>query len=485
MKHSRLQLNNPKTKIICTLGPSTNSTKIITKLIQSGMSIARLNMSHGSLESHENLIKKIREISDKLNTPIAIMIDIPGPKYRIGKLEEKQYTLKKNNTITLTSENLVGNDTIVSVQPNGIHNDIKINTSILIDDGLIKLKAIKIDGNNILCKILNNGQISEKKGVTIPGKPTSLIFPDERSIECLQFADKQNPDFIALSNITSAKDILKAKSLIKKTKNPCHIISKIERVEAVKNIDQIITVSDAVMVARGDLGVEMPIAEVPIIQKKIISLCNKNGIPVITATQMLESMIHSPTPTRAEVTDVANAIFDGTDAIMLSAETSIGQYPIQSVQVMAKIAKKTESALPYESILRDKSLQIQAKTEDSISYNACWSAYQLKAKLIVAFTESGSTAGRVSRYRPITKILTLTRRKDVQRRLTLRWGIIPIIVNELHSVEDFFSIALEQAILNVGLHPNDLLILIAGLPIGVQGGTNLLRVMKIPHSNEK
>ena len=480
MKNSISQIKTPKTKIICTLGPSTHTKSVITKLIKSGMSIARLNMSHGSLESHESLIQNIRQISSDLDTPIGIMIDIPGTKYRISKLENKEYDLIKGENITITTKKILGNNKIINVEPNGIHNDIKLNSNIFIDDGLIKLRAIKVNEKEIVCKILNNGKISQKKGITLPGLPTSLKFPGEKSIECLKFADNQNPDFIALSNITSTKDISKAKSILKNTDGKSSIISKIERPEALKNIKSIIKTSDAIMVARGDLGVEVPISKVPIIQKEIIAECNRNGKPVITATQMLESMIHSSTPTRAEVTDIANSIFDGTDAIMLSAETSIGKYPIEAVKVMSEIATETENVLAYEKIIMEKSHQTESKAEDTISYDACWSAYQLKAKLIVAFTESGTTASRVSRYRPPTKILALTPKAEVQRKLTLLWGVVPITVEKLFNVDDFFNKAFEQSILNMNLKEKDLLILVAGLPIGVPGGTNLLRVMTVP-----
>jgi len=477
------QIKTPKTKIICTLGPSTNSKTAITKLIKSGMSIARLNMSHGTLDFHESLIREIRKISSDLDTPIGIMIDIPGTKYRIGNLKNKEYNLHKGETITITNQKILGDNKIINVEPNGIINDIKLNSHILIDDGLIKLKAIKVNRKEIICKILNNGKISEKKGIILPGLATSLKFPGEKSIECLKFADKQNPDFIALSNITSDKDISKAKSILKNTNSHVSIISKIERPEALLNINSIIKASDAIMVARGDLGVEVPLSKVPIIQKELISKCNKKGKPVITATQMLESMINSATPTRAEVTDIANSIFDGTDAIMLSAETSIGKYPIEAVKVMSEIATETEKVLPYEKIIMEKSHQTQPKSEDTISYDASWSAYQLKAKLIVAFTESGTTAARVSRYRPPTKILALTPKKDVQRKLTLLWGVIPITVEKLHTVDDFFNKALSESILQMNLKPKDLLVLVAGLPIGVSGGTNLLRIMTVPSKN--
>tara|TARA_A100001037_G_scaffold306691_1_gene354052 strand:- start:21611 stop:23077 length:1467 start_codon:yes stop_codon:yes gene_type:complete len=484
MKNLISQVKIPKTKIICTLGPSTHTKSVITRLIKSGMSIARLNMSHGSFDSHKILIKNIKEISNNLNIPIGIMIDIPGTKYRIGPLKNSEYALFKGDNITITSNNVKGDNKIISVHPNGIHKDIKLNATILIDDGLIKLKAIKHNEKEIICKILNNGIIRPKKGITLPGLPTSLKFPGKKSIECLKFADQEMPDFIALSNITSEKDIAKAKSILKNTQNKTHIISKIERPEALKNITSIIQISDAIMVARGDLGVEVPISKVPIIQKEIISQCNKNGKPVITATQMLESMIYSSTPTRAEVTDVANSIYDGTDAIMLSAETSIGKYPVEAVKVMSEIAHETEKVLPYEKIIMEKSHQTQSKSEDTISYDASWSAYQLKAKLIVAFTESGTTASRVSRYRPPTKILALTPKENVQRKLTLLWGVIPVTVEKLFTVDDFFNKALYESISKMNLKEKDLLILVAGLPIGVPGGTNLLRIMTVPSKNE-
>ena len=293
------------------------------------------------------------------------------------------------------------------------------------------------------------------------------------------FAAEQQADFVALSTVTGQEYVHKAKDILRKHGGDAHIISKIERADALENFDSILAASDAIMVARGDMGVEVPLARVPVIQKDLISRCNAAGKPVITATQMLESMVESEVPTRAEVTDVANAIYDGTDCVMLSGETSVGRYPAKAVQVMAEIALEAEAALPYEAIIREKARQLEQQTDDAISYDACRTAYQLDASLIIAFTESGSTAGRVSKYRPRPPILALTPSERVQHRLTLRWGVIPVTVRALENVEDFFTLGQEQAVRMASVEPGSLVVLVAGLPLGVAGGTNLLRVMTV------
>ncbi|MCH8205751.1 MAG: pyruvate kinase [Chloroflexi bacterium] len=473
------QERRPKTKIVCTLGPSTETPDTIQRLIATGMSVARLNLSHGTLESHETAIERVREASKELGIPVGIMVDVPGSKYRVGPLAPGVVELRPGDSLILTSEDVVGNPQRISVSPPGIHRDATVGHQILLDDGLMELLATGISGNEVRCDVVVGGRLTERRGVTTPGKAPSQPFPDERSVEGLRFAAQQGADFVALSTVTGDDDVHKAREVLQEVGFDGQIISKIERAEALENFDDILDASDGIMVARGDMGVDVPLARVPVIQKDLISRCNALGKPVITATQMLESMVHSQVPTRAEVTDVANAIFDGTDAIMLSGETSVGEYPVQAVNMMAQVAVVAEEALPYEAIIREKARQLQEQTDDAISYDACRTAFQLNASLIVAFTESGSTADRVSKYRPRTPILALTQDDRVQRRLTLRWGVTPVIVRGLTDVEDFFTLGEEQALEVPGVEPGSRVVLVAGVPIGVPGGTNLLRVMTV------
>jgi pyruvate kinase len=472
----------PKTKIVCTLGPATESLETIKALIQSGMSVARLNLSHGSLETHAIAVATVRQASAELGIPVGIMVDVPGSKYRTGPLAPGAVQLRAGDRLVLTSRDIIGTQEIVSVTPPGIHRDARPGSTVLLDDGLMELRVISVDRQqqDVLCEVVRGGRLTERRGVIIPGVSPSQPFPTEKGEEGLRFAAQQQAEFVALSMVRGGSDVRKARDILRQ--NGLHdvwIISKVELAEALQNFDSVLEASDAVMVARGDLGVEIPLAQVPVKQKYLIAKCNAAGKPVITATQMLESMINYPTPTRAEVTDVANAVYDGTDAVMLSGETSIGQYPVQVVEVMAEVAREAEAALPYETILRERMQNLQNKTDDMISYNAVLSAQQLNASLIIAFTESGGTAGRVSKYRPKTPILALTHDEGTRKRLTLRWGVTPVVVQRLRNVEDFFARGEEQAVKVARVQPGSRVVLVAGVPIGVPGGTNLLRVMTV------
>ena len=472
-------LGRPKTKIICTLGPSTASESVLENMVNNGMSIARLNMSHGSIEDHKSSIHLIRNVSKTLDIPIGILVDIPGAKYRTKLHSQEIIQLNSGDKLNLTSRDVMGEEGFVTVSPPGIHRDAALDSAILLDDGLVELRVIEISGEDVSCEVIRGGKITDRRGVVTPGRAPSQPYPDEKAKKALDFAANEKADFIALSTVTKESDIHKVREILNLHGSDAQIISKIERVQALDNFEGILEASDGIMVARGDMGVEVPLAQVPIIQKKLISECNYSGKPVITATQMMESMLRSPVPTRAEVTDVANAIYDGTDAIMLSGETSIGQFPEEAVKFMSEVATTTEESLPYESIIVEKRQYLKPETDDAISYDACQTAYQLNASLIVAFTESGGTAGRVSKYRPKSSILALTSTSKVQRLLTLRWGVNPVIVPKITNVDDFFAMGEEFAVKMNGLKSGDLIVLVAGLPIGVQGGTNLLRVLNI------
>lgn len=474
-----MMITGSKTKIVCTLGPSTESAGKMKDLIEGGMSVARFNMSHGTIDWHEKIISRILNVSESIGRPIGLMVDVPGTKYRTGRMTAESAGIGKGSMLTLTSENIVGDDGRIGISPPGIHLDASVGGRVLVDDGLIELKVLQTNGLDVTCEVVRGGVLTEGRGVITPGKSPSLIFPDDKAKICLKFAAKHNVDFVALSTVTSARDIESARTLLASYgMSNATIISKIERAEAIERVETILEVSDALMVARGDMGVEVPLERVPVIQKDLISKCNSVGKPVITATQMLESMITSSVPTRAEVADVANAVYDGSDAVMLSGETSVGMFPVEAVKVMSRVAVEAEANLQYESIMRAKWWERQKQTDDSISYDACHTANLLNCSLIVAFTESGSTPGRVSKYKPRAHILALTPHRRIQKQMTLQWGVSPVVSRRPTDVEDFFARA-EEAAREVGVKPGSRIVLVMGLPIGVQGSTNLLRVMNI------
>ncbi len=476
---SRRKDQRPRTKIVCTLGPSVESAASVESLVHAGMSVARLNLSHGSPDLHTQATETIRATSKQLGVPVALMADVPGPKYRTGPTVPGVIEVEPGDGITLTSRETVGDQRFLSVSPPGIHRDADPGNRVLISDGLIQLRVKRIDGQEVVCQALTPGRITEGRGVNIPGIAPSQPFPNEAARQALAFAADHDADFVALSGVTSEADVKAAREILNERGARSAIVSKIEMAEGVTNFESILAASDGIMVARGDLGVEVRLAEVPVIQKRLIRACNSAGKVVITATQMLESMIASPSPTRAEVTDVANAVFDGSDAIMLSGETSIGKYPVEAVKVMAEVAIAAEAALPYEAMLLEKRQDQEHQTDDAIAYNACQTAHQLGAGLIVAFTESGSTAGRVSKYRPAAQILALTPSEETQRALTLNWGVLPVTTGPVRDSDDFFTRVQKEAVKVSGVSSGTLVVLVAGLPIGVPGGTNLLRVLSV------
>ena len=469
----------PRTKIVCTLGPATDSSEAVASLVRAGASVARLNLAHGTPDEHVRRVRTVRDAASDLGLPVALMIDIPGPKYRIGELAAGGIDLRLGDVITLTGREVRGEGSTVPVRPPGIQLDARPGRLVAVSDGLVQLRVTAVSGEDVTCEALTPGRLTRGRGVSVPGHSSARPASWETTRRGLSFAAQQGADFVALSSVRTAREVRDAREALRDCGGGAAILSKIETAEAVDNFDSILAESDAVMVARGDLGVEVRLAEVPAIQKRLIRSCNAAGKPVITATQMLESMVDSPSPTRAEVTDVANAVFDGSDAIMLSAETAIGAYPERSVRVMAEVAVEAEAALPYESLLLDKRSDLVSQTDDAIAYSACRTARQIGAGLICAFTESGSTAGRVSKYRPEAQILALTPSDETQRALTLNWGVLPVTTGPVTSVDGFFDRVQEQAALVPGVGPGSLVVLVAGLPIGVRGGTNLLRVLSL------
>lgn len=466
-----------KTKIVCTIGPSSESLPALKQLIAAGMNVARLNFSHGDFEEHGNRIRNIRQACQELNKTVAVLLDTKGPEIRTGKLKEDAYELVQDETIVLTTEEVIGDSRRISVTYKNLPRDVQVGSTILIDDGLIGLTVTDVRGSEIECRIVNGGTIKSKKGVNVPGVRISLPGITEKDANDIIFGVQQGVDFIAASFVRKASDVLEIRQLLEEH-NASHIqiISKIENQEGVQNLDEILEVSDGLMVARGDLGVEIPAEEVPLVQKRMIKKCNHVGKPVITATQMLDSMQRNPRPTRAEASDVANAIFDGTDAIMLSGETAAGKYPVESVQTMSRIATRAESALEYREIFVRQSTAQQTTITEAISQSVANSALDLDVKAIITPTESGYTARMVSKYRPKSPIIAVTRNEQVMRRLCLVWGVLPIKGEEARNTDEMFQLAVDDSIKAGHIRLGDLVIITAGVPVGRSGTTNLMKV---------
>jgi pyruvate kinase len=470
---------NQRTKIVCTLGPGVNSAGMIERLIRAGMNVARINLSHGTLDEHARYISMVRDISERLGNSVAILADLPGPKYRTGEMKNNSAILTRYSEVTLTNKAVAGDQRIIPINFPTLAQDVKVGSKILVDDGAIQLKVKRIDGNDVICKVTAGGIVTKGRGLVVPGAAISGPFLTDQLKKNLEFVVEQLPDFIALSFVTRPEDVLQVRQILTRKQVDIPIISKIERGEAVHNFDKILAVSNGIMVARGDLGVEIALYKVPMVQKEIIHKCNRAAKPVITATQMLESMINSPRPTRAEVTDIANAILDGTDAVMLSAETSVGKYPIQAVQMMHNIAIETEKHLPDETLLMQRGQFQENQTDELISFNAVYTAFKLKAAAIVAFTQSGATARRVSKYRPHVPVIAITPVQETTSRLILSWGVHAFQIASPSSVDDLFKVGTTLAIKLGFIKKGDLIVITGGVPIGVARSTNFLKVQKV------
>jgi len=466
-----------KTKIVCTIGPASESLENTKKLIEAGMNVARLNFSHGDFEEHGNRIKNIRQACRELGKTVAILLDTKGPEIRLGNLAEEPIELKAGEYVTLTTENILGDRNRIPVTYQDLPRDVKPGDTILLDDGLIGLKVIEVQGTEIKCEIQNSGPIKSKKGVNVPGVAISLPGITEKDANDILFGIEQGIDFIAASFVRRASDVLEIRELLEKN-NASHIqiIAKIENRQGVDNLDEILEVADGLMVARGDLGVEIPVEEVPLVQKMMIEKCNRVGKPVITATQMLDSMQRNPRPTRAEATDVANAIFDGTDAIMLSGETAAGKYPVESVLTMARIAERAEAALEYREIFIRRASGQQTTVTEAISQAVANSALDLDANAIITSTESGYTARMVSKYRPKAPIIAVTPSEHVMRALQLVWGVIPVLGTPAKTTDEMFDIAVNGAIRSGLVKLGDTVVITAGVPVGRSGSTNLIKI---------
>ncbi|MBI2860628.1 MAG: pyruvate kinase [Chloroflexi bacterium] len=468
-----------RTRIVCTIGPATSSAAMIESLVRSGMNVARLNLSHGSHVMHSRYVSTVRRIARRLGTTVAVLMDLPGPKYRIGRLKGGQVTLKKGNMVTLTIEDIEGDSSTLPVNLPDLPRDIKIGDTVLLDDGALQLRAVQKSATEVIAKVVAGGLLTENRGLVVPGMPTSGPFITGALREHIRFAVQEKPDYVALSFVSSVADVAAVRAIFCEQGADIPIIAKIERVQAVNDFDAILAASDGIMVARGDLGVDIPLEKVPLVQKHIIQKCNRAGKPVITATQMLESMTAAARPTRAEVTDVANAIFDGTDATMLSAETSVGKHPVQALRTMSRIALEADKRLPYQTLLVERGEWIERQTDELIAYSACHIARTLEAAAVVAFTQSGSTAARVSKYRPGVPILAITHEAAIMGRLVLNWGTYPFLIAEPSSLDELFNMGVKIAGELKLTRPGQFLVITGGVPIGVAGATNLLKVERI------
>lgn len=466
-----------KTKIVCTLGPATNDVEIMKQLIHNGMDAARINFSHGTYETHAETIAKLKQAREELNAPIPLILDTKGPEIRVKTFKEDKVRLEEDATFTLTTREVEGDVNIVSVTYADLPKDVHRGSRVLIDDGLIELKVEDITETDVVCKVVNGGVVKSRKGVNLPGVEVNLPSLMEKDIEDLKFGVENGFDIVAASFIRSAEDVLKIRRVLEENGGgQMHIISKIENQQGVENIDKILEASDGIMVARGDLGVEIPPEEVPLVQKILIAKANRIGKPVITATQMLESMVHSPRPTRAEANDVANAIFDGSDAIMLSGETAAGAYPLEAVATMARIALKAESAVDYAAKLANTTEPARVNITNAISMAACATAAELKTAAITTVTKSGFTARMISRYRPACPLIASTSDETVWRQMNLIWGCKPMLYTGELPRGGVFDTALEIAVKSGLLKNGDTVVSALGMPLGFSGATNTLRV---------
>ncbi|MGI6283182.1 pyruvate kinase [Caproicibacterium sp. XB2] len=468
-----------KTKIICTLGPATDDKKVLRELMLSGMDVARINFSHGTHEEQLVRINAVKELRQELDLPVALLLDTKGPEIRTREFE-KPVNLVDGQPYTLTTRDITGDDKQCAITFANLPKEVTPGTKILIDDGLIELRVDKTNDTDILCTVMNGGPITKHKGINIPGSTLSLPFLSEQDKSDIAFGVEQDFDIIAASFSRSADDILSLRSELEKNGNhDIQIISKIESTGGVKNIDEIIRVSDGIMVARGDLGVEVPMEEVPILQKKIITKVHVAGKVAVTATQMLDSMIQHPRPTRAETTDVANAVFDGTSAIMLSGETAAGKYPVEAVRTMACIAEHTERNIDYISRFRSADWTEKKDVTSAISHATCTTAHDLGAVAIMTVTQSGHTARTISKYRPACPIISGTTNRKVWYQMNLSWGVIPLMVEEKDNTDELFEHVVNVARDHGLVQNGDLTVITAGVPLGVSGTTNLLKVQLV------
>jgi len=466
-----------RTKIVCTIGPASSSPEVIQELIQSGMDVARLNFSHGTQENHARVIAHIREISARLHRSVAILQDLQGLKIRLGTFQGGRATLKAGEEFLITTRKVEGTASQASTSYDHLPRDVKPGDRILIADGLIELQVLGADETMVRCRVGVGGEVSDHKGINLPGVTISASSPTAKDQADLQFGIQQGVDYVAVSFVRGPADVQAVKALVSQAGANIPVIAKLEKPEAIQHLEDILLTSDGVMVARGDLGVEMPLEEVPLVQKEVIRRARDHAIPVIIATQMLESMIERPRPSRAEASDVANAIFDGTDAVMLSAETAVGKYPVEAVRVMSRIVTHADQAPRPPAA--ERATDRASSFPDVISEAACRAARELRARAIVAFTQSGSTARLLAKYRPDVPILAFSPSEQIRQRLSLCWGVVPKTIRPIQHTDELVE-EIEAALLEEkAVHPKDALVIVAGAPMWVRGTTNLMKLHRV------
>jgi pyruvate kinase len=465
----------PRTKIVCTIGPASRSPEILADLIRAGMNVARLNFSHGSHSEHGEVIRHLRRLADELSRPVAVLQDLGGPKIRVGPVSGGTVTLEPGSTFILTRRHVAGDSGKVSISYPALPRDVRKGDTLLLGDGAIELRVTSVMTQDIKCRVIIGGPLSSHKGINLPSRSLRLPSLTEKDERDLAFGLRHKVDYVALSFVRSAKDILRAKKLMAARKRSVPIIAKIEKHEALDNIDEIIPLVGSVMVARGDLGVEIPLETVPRVQKWLIRKSNVSGKPVITATQMLRSMVENPRPTRAEVTDVANAVLDGTDAVMLSEETAIGRFPVEAVRMMAKVVEDAEREFPHAEWIRKWWGKEGKSLSEAVAFSACNLAEDIGAAAIISFTQSGLTARLVSKFRPACPIVALTPVPETYRRLDLVWGVTPVMVTGLKTTDDVIDRAFQAARKSGLAKKGQTVVITAGVPLGVPGKTNLVK----------
>lgn len=477
VKQYEMEIIMRKTKIICTLGPATREDTVLKELIESGMNVARFNFSHGSRESHGKDMERVRRMRKELGIPVAMLLDTSGPEIRLGEFQEERVYLTEGNSFVLTTREVLGNEEMASISYKELGKDVDVGMEILLDDGLISLEVEELTQTDIVCRVKNGGMVSSHKGVNVPYAKLSMEYLSEKDKKDIAFGVEQGVDYIAASFVRTGEDVDQIRKLLEELQDPnMKIIAKIENRQGVENLEEILKKADGVMIARGDLGVEIPIKEVPAIQKVMIKKCLQAGKIVITATQMLESMINNPRPTRAETTDVANAIYDGSSAIMLSGETAAGKYPVEAVKTMVEIAEYTESDIDYEKRFRMLEKADSHDVTNAISHATCMMAIDIDAAGIITITKSGRTARMVSRYRPDCPIIGCTPSERSYYQLSLSWGVLPLRIQEETNTEKLVENALKICVANGIIKKEDLAVITAGLPLGVSGTTNLIRI---------
>ncbi|MBF2213722.1 pyruvate kinase [Staphylococcus epidermidis] len=467
-----------KTKIVCTIGPASESEEMLEKLMNAGMNVARLNFSHGSHEEHKARIDTIRKVAKRLNKTIGLLLDTKGPEIRTHNMKDGLIVLEKGKEVIVSMDEVEGTPEKFSVTYENLINDVNIGSYILLDDGLVELqvKEINKDKGEVKCDILNTGELKNKKGVNLPGVKVNLPGITDKDADDIRFGIKENVDFIAASFVRRPSDVLDIRQILEEEKAEITIFPKIENQEGIDNIEEILEVSDGLMVARGDMGVEIPPESVPMVQKDLIRKCNKLGKPVITATQMLDSMQRNPRATRAEASDVANAIYDGTDAVMLSGETAAGQYPEEAVKTMRNIAVSAEAAQDYKKLLSDRTKLVQTSLVNAIGVSVAHTALNLNVKAIVAATESGSTARTISKYRPHSDIIAVTPSEKTARQCAIVWGVNPVVKEGRKTTDALLNNAVATAVETGRVSNGDLIIITAGVPTGEKGTTNMMKI---------